>query len=64
MKATKIIALRFAVAVLENNRVELDDEGLSLEQEQDINNEYDKIIRRLYNIAVKNGGDFNRYIGS
>ena len=57
------MAQRFVVNVLECNRPMLDKEGITIEEEQAIMEEYEKILNRLYKVAVKNGGDFNRYTG-
>jgi len=62
-KVYKIMAQRFVVNVLECNKPMLDEEGISKEDEQAIMDEYEKILNRLYKVAVKNGGDFNRYTG-
>lgn len=62
-KVYKIMAQRFVVNVLECNKPMLDEEGISEEEEQAIMDEYEKILNRLYNVAVKNGGHFNRYNG-
>tara|TARA_R110002049_G_C9177884_1_gene563242 strand:- start:3177 stop:3377 length:201 start_codon:yes stop_codon:yes gene_type:complete len=62
-KVYKIMAQRFVVNVLECNKPMLDEECISEEEEQAIMDEYEKILNRLYNVAVKNGGDFNRYTG-
>ena len=62
-KVYKIMAQRFVVNILESNKPALDEEGISEEEEQAILDEYEKILNRLYNVAVKNGGDFNRYTG-
>ena len=66
------MAQRFVVNVLENNKPYLDEEeGISEEEETEImkqydliiDKQYDLIIDRLNNVAVKNGGNFNRYTG-
>ena len=58
------MAQRFVVNVLENNKPYLDEEeGISEEEETEIMKQYDLIIDRLNNVAVKNGGNFNRYTG-
>ena len=57
------MAQRFVVNVLECNKPMLDEEGNTEEENQAIMDEYNKILNRLYNNAVKNGGDFNRYSG-
>jgi hypothetical protein len=62
-KVYKIMAQRFVVNVLECNKPMLDEEGISAEEEEAIMEEYEKILNRLYSVAVKNGGDFNRYTG-
>jgi hypothetical protein len=62
-KVYKIMAQRFVVNVLECNKPMLDEEGISEEEEEAIMDEYEKILNRLYDLAVKNGGDFNRYTG-
>ena len=62
-KVYKIMAQRFVVNVLECNRPMIDEEGISEEEEQAIMDEYEKILNRLYKVAVKNGGEFNRYTG-
>ncbi len=62
-KVYKIMAQRFVVNVLECNKPMLCEEGISEEEEYAIMEEYKKILNRLYNVAVKNGGDFNRYTG-
>lgn len=57
------MAQRFVVNVLECNRPMLDEEGIAEEEVQAILDEYEKILNRLYKVAVKNGGEFNRYTG-
>lgn len=62
-KTLKIIAQRMAVVVLNNNAPILDaeEDGITEKEIQTIMSEYNKIVNRLYNVAVKNGGEFNRY---
>lgn len=62
-KVYKIMAQRFVVNVLENNPPDLSEEGISQEEEEAIRKEYEIITQRLYKIAVKNGGNFNKYTG-
>lgn len=60
-KIYKIIAQRIVVNVLECNKPMLNEEGFNEKQEQFVMDEYKKIVDRLYKIATKNGGKFNRY---
>ena len=59
----RIIAQRLVVQILEINRPDVDEENLSEDEVNAINNEYNAILARLTRVAVKNGGNFNQFRG-
>jgi single-stranded DNA-specific DHH superfamily exonuclease len=60
-KVYKIIAERAATAVLLNNIPEFDEIGLSEEEIELLEKEYNKICEQIRKRAVKIGGEFNRF---
>ena len=62
-REAKIEALRIATAQLNNPPMYFEEDGVSLEDQEKICKELDKIAESLRLRAVKLGGEFNRYTG-